>query len=734
MQASTPSTWPSQDPSTRTRKNIALLALAASLWALCLPLVAQTSPPLAADAQNIGASVVGSYVFTPPANAGYAQNDWHIGSIARSGTGYRWSNKAGAGWNLTLDLANLKLISGPDNPYYASNPQLRELPLVVTGGRLVGFRFGNDLYARNPAVALAGAQPVAAATPAAVKGPNLTAVEVGALGGAGAALGQYRQTAALAWAEVPATGQISFRFDEVGRDEWSVYLVDRSRGVKLRLDLYLKTVFYSDAGAPTDRPLYAIRAADATPLSSPAPAQPAPAAAAAAAVAPPAVAAAPGFYMTIMADPQYPRGIRNGVESSNEPALSEANNRNQVKSVNALAAALGPGKMRGVIINGDLTEFGHTAEYDKFREIYGGLTVGPVYPGLGNHDYKNNVDDCAENNCANRMVIKVAGLIKALNPISFDYRQSIGDYKFPEIVNSYEGSLAYSWDQGNVHFVQLHNYPLYERSWSNYVSSVTADGGPGARRYNVNIKSSMSWLQNDLAQARNAGKVIVLNYHDADQHWIRFGPEKKPQAQLDEFSRLLSTYQVSAVFVGHLHEQIGKETIPSQPAVYGGVPVFFSGSPIRNNYLLVRFDTDVMEVQHVSSLNGGSERSAGGVYPLLHPKPQAPLPVPKASGFVIFKNEAGYVSRYTVNFTAGGKAQALSTGNVSLGARVRLELPGDASGVVVTGEGQTGLLDSSFFGTHAWNTTFRLSYPQAPNLCFKSYGTTLNQAWNNNCN
>lgn len=26
-----------------------------------------------------------------------------------------------------------------------------------------------------------------------------------------------------------------------------------------------------------------------------------------------------------------------------------------------------------------------------------------VFMGLGNHDYDNNVDDCAGNNCANRM-------------------------------------------------------------------------------------------------------------------------------------------------------------------------------------------------------------------------------------------------------------------------------------------------------------------------------------------
>lgn len=53
-----------------------------------------------------------------------------------------------------------------------------------------------------------------------------------------------------------------FDFRETGRDEWSVYLTDDSRGVNLQLDLHRKMIFYSDANTP-QRPQYEITKAEA---------------------------------------------------------------------------------------------------------------------------------------------------------------------------------------------------------------------------------------------------------------------------------------------------------------------------------------------------------------------------------------------------------------------------------------------------------------------------------------
>jgi hypothetical protein len=60
------------------------------------------------------------------------------------------------------------------------------------------------------------------------------------------------------WSETNKNGKVVFRFRETGRDEWSVYLVDESRGVNLQIDLFKKMIFYADKGNPTLRPLYPI--------------------------------------------------------------------------------------------------------------------------------------------------------------------------------------------------------------------------------------------------------------------------------------------------------------------------------------------------------------------------------------------------------------------------------------------------------------------------------------------
>ena len=48
---------------------------------------------------------------------------------------------------------------------------------------------------------------------------------------------------------------------------------------------------------------------------------------------------------------------------------------------------------RGAIVNGDLTAFWFPEEKKLYEELYPALHY-QIYPGLGNHDYQNNTDDC----------------------------------------------------------------------------------------------------------------------------------------------------------------------------------------------------------------------------------------------------------------------------------------------------------------------------------------------------
>jgi hypothetical protein len=66
------------------------------------------------------------------------------------------------------------------------------------------------------------------------------------------------------WAEYGRDGRPRFEFEETGRDEWSVYLLDRSRGVAIQLDVHRRMVTYAENGGPrTD--LYAITGAASSP-------------------------------------------------------------------------------------------------------------------------------------------------------------------------------------------------------------------------------------------------------------------------------------------------------------------------------------------------------------------------------------------------------------------------------------------------------------------------------------
>lgn len=99
----------------------------------------------------------------------------------------------------------------------------------------------------------------------AAQSPNGRNVRMVAFGANGSELGLYRLFGPGGqWVETGVDhGQINFRFRETGRDDWSVYLHDASRGVNIQLDLHTKKVMYSDGANPTRRELYSILNADA---------------------------------------------------------------------------------------------------------------------------------------------------------------------------------------------------------------------------------------------------------------------------------------------------------------------------------------------------------------------------------------------------------------------------------------------------------------------------------------
>ncbi len=328
----------------------------------------------------------------------------------------------------------------------------------------------------------------------------------------------------------------------------------------------------------------------------------------------PIVATATSFNMIIANDPQLPwwQVKQNGASCGGNAECTKKNAEKealyQVRAMNGVEA-LGswPGSRRritkplGVIINGDLTAFFHDWQFDLFEKYYvkgsksphKDVLNYPVYLALGNHDYANNVNDCFwlrevryalrwRNGCAQKAVDYMKEMISCGRIETFPSAS----------IESYDsGSLAYSWNMGSYHFIQLHNYPTYE---------VAAIG----------ITKSMAWLRRDLDRAMKANKKIVVNLHDLGDHFR--------SAELDEFEALLTKYNVIGIFCGH---DISSSNLGFQGRLgRSGIPIFrggHAGEVNRNKFLLVEFAETHYRVVSISSSDGTAKFVGDGKFDVI---------------------------------------------------------------------------------------------------------------------
>ncbi|SCW61334.1 Cytolysin, a secreted calcineurin-like phosphatase [Paenibacillus tianmuensis] len=428
----------------------------------------------------------------------------------------------------------------------------------------------------------------------------------------------------------------------------------------------------------------------------------------------------PGMFSVIISsDPQYPwydGVLPEGLKTEDEIKLNSARQiSEQYESMNELAkqrretGSLFP--VHGVLINGDLTAFGHDWQMEKYKELLGKLEL-PYYPGLGNHDYANNVDDSYNNNCAMRMVDFMYGWLRLhTGMLKYDFAER-SYYKFPELRVDYTGSLAYSFNIGKVHFVQLQNFPSYTDNWDSWNAG-------SARRDFFFIKPSFAWLKNDLAIARNRGDVIIVSLHDYHDNFI--------EPFVTEFNDITNKYGVSAVFAGHIHRNCGKiGTIGSS-----NIPFFRSGAASYQDYLVADIDTEQKKMivrKRACPLNGMYDFTGDSWECNLNDTiPYPPMPVPPTEGHVTFFNDGGFEARFELHYTYGGETLVFKTGNMTLGNKKTYYIPPDATDVWIIGQEYTGLV------WEGWRTVFDLRFASPPNNCFKLYGTTLHPKWNNDC-
>jgi hypothetical protein len=298
-----------------------------------------------------------------------------------------------------------------------------------------------------------------------------------------------------------------------------------------------------------------------------------------------------GFSIVITSDPQYPwydtyvdhgQMVHHGYpDPQNEKPEDDkekhslAQIKGQYKSINDLAEQqkqISP--VRAVLINGDLTAYGHASELSAWVAAVNQLKVD-CYPALGNHDYQGN-EITTFNDPPGRMVDFMRGWLKTVTQTpgarvtSFDFK-----FEYKPLGSLSAGSLAYSFNLGDLHLVMLHNYPFYERRWSH----------AGAE---YDITSSFEWLKIDLAQARQRGDAILVFTHSYNDR----GCFERAD-QLKDFNELMSKHQVSAVFAGHIHWEC-KQISTIRP---GDIPVFRSGAASQQDYLVADVDLDLPKMK-----------------------------------------------------------------------------------------------------------------------------------------
>ena len=112
------------------------------------------------------------------------------------------------------------------------------------------------------------------------------------------------------------------------------------------------------------------------------------------------------FYVFITSDPQFPyisTGDPRLADYGNDARkLSKALIKEQYDTISYIARDLKRGDpstpIRGIIINGDLTNYGHGWQLDTMKGYWNNSLPGThFFMGLGNHDYENNINDCDGN-------------------------------------------------------------------------------------------------------------------------------------------------------------------------------------------------------------------------------------------------------------------------------------------------------------------------------------------------
>ena len=292
-----------------------------------------------------------------------------------------------------------------------------------------------------------------------------------------------------------------------------------------------------------------------------------------------------------MGDPQYGGG-------------ADDKNTFQIAAINRFAggpwrggtpsAGLPIAEPLGVLIAGDLTQNGKDGrdeaiisgsdEIGQFILDYGltgeeGSLNYPVYEGYGNHDF----DPDAPATDFDWQFFYTEDPTPAADSVS---ERNPGRVGLTEVSPATDGH--YSWDWGNVHFINANLFPGDEASQEDETSK-TRDP-----------RDSLSFIIRDLElHVADSGKPIVFMFHYG---FDQFGQEPRwwTDAHKEAFKEAIEPYNVVAILHGHTHA--------TYAYTWEGYDVFNVGSPYytaynddeRGHFTLFRITDTTFEVSDIA--------------------------------------------------------------------------------------------------------------------------------------
>ncbi|KAE9417572.1 hypothetical protein Angca_001646, partial [Angiostrongylus cantonensis] len=240
-----------------------------------------------------------------------------------------------------------------------------------------------------------------------------------------------------------------------------------------------------------------------------------------------------------------------------------------------------------LIIDGDLTDFGHLEQYKEFQTGWMRSFGVPILIGLGNHDYENNVNDCAFNFCAHTMMTWFTNYGKNMS-LELDYRRWVKS----AFDVTYDGSFAYSTricsltGKNCAQVIQLNNAVDYETRFS----SLFVDW---------KVNSAMDFLKRELKLLKDMDIPILINMHQCEG--TRLEKMRETIADWIYETRALGHRKRVAVFFAHLHSMHEVKAM----CLHGvTVPFVYVGSVPNNRFTMLQIS------RNESSLIGFAARDA----------------------------------------------------------------------------------------------------------------------------